>query len=319
MQYKGRDARLATDSLLNNQNRRIDSYFILFFLFGRDSFQVGDFNIDRMPFFFPFDPHCSPSLELKIDIKLAFNLLHLLQVFTHLFSSLFHFLSMARRSPRKKAISPVPVVESDDEGFLAVVSDNSDQYVVLCFSFVNKVFLIFSYIAWMRRKLSFLNIQMVKKVPPTKTKRACSLLKSNVSPSKREIPQLQLLELMMKMCKSTLLWFLCFSYLCIHSIEITPPPTPSPVKAAGGKKRAVADCESDEEDVFVPRYGYIIFNILFVKDFYILALPGTALRRPVPKRLILLPQSPLANLSLMQRCTYLFFNLFLDGLTSIFL
>ena len=27
-----------------------------------------------------------------------------------------------------------------------------------------------------------------------------------------------------------------FSYLCFNSIEITPPPTPSPVKAAGGKK-----------------------------------------------------------------------------------
>jgi hypothetical protein len=169
-------------------------------------------------------------------------------------------LPMARRSPRKKAISPVTVVESDDEGFLAVVSDNSDLYVALCFSFVDKVFLILSYIAWMGRKLSILNILMVQKVHPTKTKRTPSLLKSEASPSKREIPHLQLLKLMMKMRKSTLLCFLRLSYLYTHSIEITPPPTPSPVKAAGGKKRAVAVCESDDEDVFVPRYINYFFQ-----------------------------------------------------------
>jgi hypothetical protein len=63
-----------------------------------------------------------------------------------------------------------------------------------------------------------------------------------------------------------------FSYLSFFSIEITPPPTPSPVKVAGkkraitppptpspvkaaGKKRAMASNESDENnsDVFVPR------------------------------------------------------------------
>jgi hypothetical protein len=36
---------------------------------------------------------------------------------------------MARRSPRKKAISPEAVVVSEDEGFNAVASDASDQYV----------------------------------------------------------------------------------------------------------------------------------------------------------------------------------------------
>lgn len=41
----------------------------------------------------------------------------------------------------------------------------------------------------------------------------------------------------MMTCKLPLLCFpQHFSYLCFHSIEITPPPTPSPVKAAGGKK-----------------------------------------------------------------------------------
>ena len=38
-----------------------------------------------------------------------------------------------------------------------------------------------------------------------------------------------------------------------HVVANTPPPTPSPIKATGGKKRAIADGESDEDDVFVPR------------------------------------------------------------------
>ena len=46
---------------------------------------------------------------------------------------------MARRSSRKKAISPVTIVESDEEGFAAVISD--DLYVLLCFTVVDKVFL----------------------------------------------------------------------------------------------------------------------------------------------------------------------------------
>jgi hypothetical protein len=41
-------------------------------------------------------------------------------------------------------------------------------------------------------------------------------------------------------------------------MEITPPPTPSPVKGCGGKKRAIANWESDEEDVFVPRYKILV-------------------------------------------------------------
>jgi hypothetical protein len=40
---------------------------------------------------------------------------------------------MSRRSPRKKAITPVTVVDSDDE-FMAVASD--DLYVTSCFYFV---------------------------------------------------------------------------------------------------------------------------------------------------------------------------------------
>ena len=37
---------------------------------------------------------------------------------------------MARRSSRKKATSPVAIVESDEEGFAAVISD--DLYVCFC-------------------------------------------------------------------------------------------------------------------------------------------------------------------------------------------
>ena len=49
--------------------------------------------------------------------------------------------------------------------------------------------------------------------------------------------------------------FLCLFLCLFHSIEITPPPTPSPVKAAGGgKKRAISSYESDDNNVFVPRY-----------------------------------------------------------------
>jgi len=46
-----------------------------------------------------------------------------------------------------------------------------------------------------------------------------------------------------------------FSFL---SQDITPPPTPSPVKAAG-KKRAMAASVSDDEDGFVPRYIVLIY------------------------------------------------------------
>lgn len=62
-----------------------------------------------------------------------------------------------------------------------------------------------------------------------------------------------------------LLWAF-LTYLSFYSIEITPPPTPSPVKAEGGKKCAMRDCESDDDDVFVPRYdivSIVIFKNLF--------------------------------------------------------
>lgn len=49
---------------------------------------------------------------------------------------------MSRRSPRKKAISPVTVIESEDEEFVGVASD--DQYVALNFSFVICKFIFYS-------------------------------------------------------------------------------------------------------------------------------------------------------------------------------
>ena len=168
---------------------------------------------------------------------------------------------MARRSSRKKATSPVTIVESDEEGFAAVISD--DLYVCFCALQLSTKFSspVFVLLARMGKKLL---IMMMKKVNHIKTaavqastKRLRSFLRREVPQSERSAPQLHLLSQLMKMCKSTLLCFLCFSKsdLRFRSIEITPPPTPSPVKAAGGKKRAVALCESDEEDVFVPRYS----------------------------------------------------------------
>ena len=62
---------------------------------------------------------------------------------------------------------------------------------------------------------------------------------------------------------STLLFYTLF-LPSLNSIEITPPPTPSPTKAAGGKKRAIANCDSDEEDAFVPRYDISYISIFFV-------------------------------------------------------
>ena len=46
----------------------------------------------------------------------------------------------------------------------------------------------------------------------------------------------------------------CLSDLIFHSINITPPPTPSPVKVVSGKKRAIALSKSEEDDAFIPRY-----------------------------------------------------------------
>lgn len=65
---------------------------------------------------------------------------------------------------------------------------------------------------------------------------------------------------------SFLLWaFLTYFYF--YSIEITPPPTPSPAKATSGKKRAMRDCESDDDDVFVPRYD-IASIVIFKNSFW---------------------------------------------------
>jgi hypothetical protein len=80
--------------------------------------------------------------------------------------------------------------------------------------------------------------------------------------SNPSIPSLSLLASMLlwkkrkMMCKLPFLCFFLFAYitfLVFCSLEITPPPTPSPVKAAG-KKHAIADNESDDDNVFVPRY-----------------------------------------------------------------
>jgi len=113
-------------------------------------------------------------------------------------------------------------------------------------------------------------------------------------------------------CKLTLLLYfpICFSYLsCFYSIEVTPPRT-SPVKVSGGKKRAIGDCESDDEDIFVPRYDILsVCNIVCSDKFFLLVLQGTAQKRHAPKSLLLLQRLPSllgVSLSLIQRCMYLF-------------
>lgn len=94
----------------------------------------------------------------------------------------------------------------------------------------------------------------------------------------------------------------------LHSIKITPPPRRSPTKAAG-KKRAVANCESDDDDAFVPRYDIqsVSYNFFFRSDdFDALVLQETALKRPVTKSLPL-PlrfQSLVVSLFLTMLCRY---------------
>ena len=104
----------------------------------------------------------------------------------------------------------------------------------------------------------------------------------------RSAQQLRLSNLRKMNCKMHPLFFLHrFSYyLCFHRIDITPPPTPttSLVKLSG-KKRAVSNYESEDNDVFIPRYLILsihwFWNIAYSDDFYSLVLQETALRRHV--------------------------------------
>jgi hypothetical protein len=122
-------------------------------------------------------------------------------------------------------------------------------------------FLILFSIASMGRMLMIFKTPMMMKANPMKTVATAKRIPSQlgaVSPSKSTTPQLQqLIWKMMKMtCKLPLLCFLQYFFLLLLCSVITPPPTPSPTKAASGKKRtqALANCESDDDDVFVPRY-----------------------------------------------------------------
>ena len=157
---------------------------------------------------------------------------------------------MTRHSPHKKAISPEAVVDSDDENFNAVASD--DQYalhfIVCC---ILQSFLILPSIALMRKKTNPSKMA-------TMGKRTSMVPLSPLS--ERSLPRIRALNWRRMKCKLPPLCFpLYFSYyVCFHSIEITPPPTLSPVKAASGKKRAIAVSESDEDDVFVPRYEILL-------------------------------------------------------------
>ena len=64
----------------------------------------------------------------------------------------------------------------------------------------------------------------------------------------------------MMTCKSFYFMGICtFLSLTFYRQPTTLPPTPSPVKPAAGKKCALGDCESDGDDVFVPRHFYFYF------------------------------------------------------------
>ena len=98
----------------------------------------------------------------------------------------------------------------------------------------------------------------------------------------------------------------------LHSIKITPPPRPSPTKAAG-KKCGLANCESGDDDAFVPRYDIqsVSYNFFGSDDFNALVLQETALKRPVTKSLPL-PlrfQNLVVSLFLTQPCRCLFYLL----------
>lgn len=150
---------------------------------------------------------------------------------------------MSRRSQRRKAISPEPIIISDEDDFVAVASD--DKYVASHFCCHQSFLILLSSIAL---KTTLIIRTMVKILP--------SLLASMVplSPlSKRRVVQLRMWNQIMSCTLLSHCFPLCFSYFCFHRTEITPPPTPSPVKATSGKKRAVANNDSDEDDVFVPR------------------------------------------------------------------
>ena len=84
------------------------------------------------------------------------------------------------------------------------------------------------------------------------------------------------------------------------------------MKASGGKKRAIAVGDSDEDDVFVPRYGISLFSYCHSDHVYALVLQGTALKKPVLKNLPLLPVQRLLSHRLVRPflillCRYLFY------------
>ena len=162
----------------------------------------------------------------------------------------------------------------------------------------------------MERMLTTFNILMTMRVNPTKTVTTAKRTPNLLALLERNVPQLPPSIRRMMMCKFPWLFFsLCCTYAGFHSLEITPLPTPSSVKPAGGKKRTIANCESDDSDVFIPRYDILsVCYIQDIDDFNALVLPATVPKRPVLKSL-LLPRrfwSLLISLSLIRQCTYLF-------------
>jgi hypothetical protein len=163
---------------------------------------------------------------------------------------------MVRRSNRR---NPVTVVETSDEEFISVSSE--DRYVFFFVCFLARFFY-----------FSFLLSSVASRRTMFKNPTMMNLITANIifvarrvesnSPRRVQSTLLRRLSLLIQMtmtCKSSRVYFVCiraFLSLAFYRQPSTPPPTPSPVKPVAGKKRAIGTYESDGDDVFVPRYFY---------------------------------------------------------------
>lgn len=81
-----------------------------------------------------------------------------------------------------------------------------------------------------------------------------------------------------------LLLSVLFYYVYLYSVEVTPPPTPSPIKGSSGKKRAIAVQDSDDDDVFVPRYDISLLCSKHIWFWWFLWISCISPTRDSPKK-----------------------------------
>jgi len=163
-----------------------------------------------------------------------------------------------RRSPRKKNVSPETATDSGDEAFVPIEAEDRYHF----FFFFNLILPIFFGLVFgsldgkddvdmfqgTDEEVTFdtkVHAQNSGTAVKTVNKRPIVISDSE---DDRLVPTLR-----------------CYhsTNLISCSDNITPPPTPSPVKAGNSKKRAIGN--SDEEDVFIPRYSFYtsFFSIFF--------------------------------------------------------